>query len=144
MNKRRQRWMLAFLWMAVIFYLSSQDGQQSSSLSTSLFKPLFDLVIPMGVSADILSLIVRKTAHFVTYSILGLLVFRATDTYDIELSQKIYFSFLLCLGYAISDEIHQLFVPGRSGNLTDIAVDALGSITSIILYGNLRRKEVRT
>lgn len=144
MNKRRQRWMLAFLWMAVIFYLSSQDGQQSSSLSTSLFKPLFDIVVPMGVSADILSLIIRKTAHFVTYFILGVLIFRAMDTYELNLSQKIYLSVIFCIGYAISDEIHQLFVPGRSCNLTDVIVDTMGSISSITISGKLRRKEVRT
>jgi hypothetical protein len=64
MNKRRQRWALAFLWMAVIFFLSGQSGSESTNLSTSLFKPIFDILIPLGISADTLSLIIRKAAHF--------------------------------------------------------------------------------
>ncbi len=141
MNKRRQRWVLAFLWMVVIFLLSSQNGQQSANLSTSLFKPLYDLLIPMGVSADVLSLIIRKTAHFVSYFILGVFVFRAFDTYEIALSQKVYLSILLCFGYSFFDEIYQLFVPGRYGSLIDVFIDGMGSLSSILAMMVLRKKE---
>ncbi len=142
MNKRRQRWALAFLWMAVIFFLSGQSGSESASLSTSLFKPLFDMLIPMGISADTLSLFIRKTAHFFSYLILGIFIFRALDTYQIELSQKVYMSILLCVGYAISDEIHQLFVDGRAGSLMDVLIDSMGSVTSVTYLALKRKKEV--
>ncbi|MDO9591928.1 MAG: VanZ family protein [Erysipelotrichaceae bacterium] len=143
MNKRRQRWVLAFLWMTVIFFLSSQSGNDSAMLSTSIFKPLFDLLIPIGVNSEFLSLFIRKTAHFFSYLILGILVFRAMDTYDIEPSQKMYLSLLICFGYAISDEIHQIFVPGRAGMLIDVMIDGLGSATSIVFYFVKRTKEVK-
>lgn len=142
MNKRRQRWALAFLWMAVIFFLSGQSGSESASLSTSLFKPVFDLLLPLGVSPDVLSLVIRKTAHFSSYLILGIFIFRALDTYQIELSQKVYMSIMLCVGYAISDEIHQLFVEGRAGTMSDVLIDSMGSATSIAYYALKRKKEV--
>jgi VanZ family protein len=144
MNKRRQRWVLAFLWMTMIFLLSAQSGNESANLSTSLFKPLYDLLIPFGLSEDVLSLIIRKTAHFISYLILGILVYRAMDTYDIETSQKMYLSLLLCFGYAISDEIHQLFVPGRSGTMIDVLIDGLGSATSIIFIYVKKSKGVKS
>lgn len=143
MNKRCQRWMLAFLWMLVIFFLSAQSGNESGSLSTSLFKPLFDLLVPMGIPAEILSLIIRKTAHFTEYLILGILVLRALDTYEIHFSQKVYLAMLLCIAYAISDEIHQIFVPGRAGTLIDVLIDSLGSATSIAYITIKRKKEVK-
>jgi VanZ family protein len=144
MNKRRQRWALAFLWMAVIFFLSSQNGSESSGLSTSLFKPLFEMLSFTGISTDNFSLIIRKSAHFISYLILGILVFRALDTYQIELSQKVYMSMLLCIGYAISDEIHQIFVPGRAGTLMDIFIDSAGSATSLAFMHAKRIKEVNS
>lgn len=143
MNKRRQRWMLAFLWMLVIFFLSAQSGNESGSLSTSLFKPLFDIFVPMGMPAEILSLVIRKSAHFMEYLILGILVFRAFDTYEIHFSQKVYLAILLSIGYAISDEIHQIFVPGRVGTLIDVLIDSLGSATSIAFIYIKRKKEVK-
>jgi VanZ family protein len=142
MNKRRQRWVLAFLWMTMIFFLSAQSGNDSAMLSTSLFKPVFDLLSPLGINSDILSLIIRKSAHFFAYLVLGILVFRAMDTYDIELSQKLYLSILICFGYAISDEIHQIFVPGRAGTMIDVMIDGLGSATSITFYFFKKDKEV--
>jgi VanZ family protein len=143
MNKRRQRWVLAFLWMTVIFFLSAQSGNESALLSTSIFKPLFDLLIPMGISNEVLSMIIRKSAHFISYLILGILVYRAMDTYEIVASQKMYLSLLLCFGYAISDEIHQIFVPGRAGTMIDVVIDGLGSATSIAFYYFKRKKEVK-
>jgi VanZ family protein len=142
MNKRRQRWALAFLWMAVIFFLSGQSGSESANLSTSLFKPLFDIMIPMGISVDTLSPIIRKAAHFFSYLLLGILVFRALDTYPIELSQKVYMSMLLCVGYAVSDEIHQIFTPGRAGMWIDVFIDSMGSATSIAYFYFKKMKEV--
>jgi VanZ family protein len=133
MNKRRQRWALAFLWMAVIFFLSGQDGSESANLSTSLFKPLIELLSFTGIPMETFSLVIRKSAHFFSYLILGILVFRALDTYQIELSHKVYLSMLLCIGYAISDEIHQIFIPGRAGSLIDVFIDSMGSATSIAL-----------
>jgi VanZ family protein len=142
MNKRRQRWALAFLWMAVIFFLSGQSGSESANLSTSLFKPIFDILIPLGISADTLSLIIRKAAHFFSYLLLGILVFRALDTYPIELSQKVCMSMLLCVGYAVSDEIHQIFTPGRAGMWIDVFIDSIESATSIAYFYFKKMKEV--
>jgi VanZ family protein len=143
MNKRRQRWALAFLWMTGIFFLSAQSGNDSGLLSNSLFKPLFEVLIPLGIPADIISLVIRKSAHYIVYLILGILVFRAVDTYEIQLSQKVYLSVMFCVGYAISDEIHQIFVPGRAGTLLDVFIDSMGSTTSIAFFTLRGKKEVK-
>ena len=51
-------------------------------------------------------------------------------------------SILLCVGYAISDEIHQLFVDGRAGSLMDVMIDSMGSVTSVTYLAMKRKKEV--
>ena len=49
-------------------------------------------------------------------------------------NKKVYISIIICILYAISDEIHQIFVPGRSCQIFDMIVDCLGSITGIYLF----------
>ncbi len=72
---------------------------------------------------------VRKCAHFLEYFILGVLVFFTLNSYGIK---NIYIMILLCFLYASSDEIHQLFVPGRSGSFIDILLDTFGSSCAIV------------
>ncbi len=43
-------------------------------------------------------------------------------------------SLIIGILYAISDEIHQLFVPGRSGKVTDVIIDSLGILTGIVFF----------
>ena len=49
-------------------------------------------------------------------------------------------SIILCIIYATSDEIHQLFVPGRACQLRDILIDSIGSITGVYLYKLINTK----
>ena len=78
---------------------------------------------------NLLSLIVRKFAHFSEYFILGILCIN----YFFRNNKNINYSYLFCILYAISDEIHQIFVPGRSFQFYDIFIDSIGAIFGIYL-----------
>ena len=82
----------------------------------------------------IVTVIVRKTAHFSEYFILGLLSCLTAFTYK-KFSYKMmsFISFGFCVLYAASDEIHQYFVPGRACRFIDICIDAAGSAVAIIV-----------
>lgn len=82
---------------------------------------------------DTLSFIIRKTAHFTEYFILGLLTYNMTYNYK----KKTYLSIIICVLYAISDELHQSLVPGRSCQILDILIDSSGSIIAIYLLSIL-------
>lgn len=79
-----------------------------------------------------LQFITRKSAHFIGYMILGILSILTFLQFE-KINKKPQFAFLLCVVYAISDEIHQLFVPGRSGQLRDVMIDSSGSFVGIVL-----------
>ena len=78
----------------------------------------------------------RKVAHFSEYFILGVLVIIFLN-YVIG-NKKYIIVFLICLVicalYATSDEFHQVFILGRSGQAVDVCIDTLGALTGIILY----------
>lgn len=131
--------------MMLIFSFSAQNGEASSGTSgkivewmiQKIFQPIFannENVI--GWLEENLSFIVRKLAHFSIYTALGMSATGFFFTFE-ELTKKrqaIFAIMLSCL-YAATDELHQLFTPGRSGQITDVLLDSVGAIigTGIII-----------
>lgn len=131
---------LLVIWMAFIFSMSSQNSEVSSNTSGGTIKVILSTVPkfteqPEEVQEDVvenLQFITRKSAHFIAYMILGILSILIFSKFE-KINKKPQFAFLLCVVYAISDEIHQLFVPGRSGQLRDVMIDSSGSFVGIAL-----------
>lgn len=125
---------IIIVWMATIFCFSSEQSAQSSSTSGT--------VIKMGLSQlksfkemeepkqneliEELQHPARKLAHFSIYTIGGLIIFCFVNTFNIYDKKKIIFTILIGLIYATTDEVHQLFTEGRSGQITDILIDTSG------------------
>lgn len=136
--KRNIFTLMVLLWMGIIFWFSAQPADQSERMSLSvghvaglLFvdgyedwpqerQEAFEEEIDHGV---------RKAAHFTEYAILGLLLTAMYRAYGHE-GERL---FLLAAGtgslYAATDEFHQLFVQGRSCQITDWMIDTCGVIT---------------
>lgn len=74
--------------------------------------------------------IIRKGAHITEYFILFILIYNFIE--DNFTRKKVYLiAFTIVVLYASSDEIHQIFVPGRAGRITDIGIDTIGAIIAI-------------
>lgn len=125
--KKKISIILVILWMSLIFIMSSFNGDNSSNQSSFIVDIISNIFNINNI--DILSLIIRKLAHFTEYFILGILVYNMIYNFN----KKINIAIILCILYAVSDEIHQLFVIGRSCKIIDILIDSCGSITGIYL-----------
>ena len=131
---------LLVLWMGFIFSMSCENAEESSNTSGQTIKVVLSTVPefekqPEEVKKNIieeLQFIVRKSAHFIGYMILGILASGLILQYE-NINKKYPLAFLICVIYAISDEIHQLFVPGRAGQIRDVLIDSAGSLLGIIL-----------
>jgi len=134
-------WCLVILWMIIIFTFSSQPAYVSSGTSSNVLEFLLNVLnISLDDEQTIFALhkLVRKSAHFVLYLILGILINNAflQQLSDSKLTKMriITYSFLFSLLYAISDETHQQFVIGRGSSHLDVFIDACGSLFGITLY----------
>src|SRR6266481_912459 len=120
-------WIPVLLWGAVIFTLSTSAF---SAVNTSrIIDPMLRWLIP-GISAasvDVVHMLVRKAAHFTEYGILFWLLIRG------PMAQRPYLALMLCVVYALTDEGHQVFVPGRTASLYDVALDSTGALFSHFL-----------
>lgn len=128
-NKRRVllvvSWALVALCMAVIFFLSNEPASESQSRSDGVIAALF---ARFGV--ELSSHVVRKTAHALEYCGLSLLLYGAYFA-SFRTPQPT-LSFLTAALYAVSDEVHQYFIPGRACQLRDVFVDSVGAAAGII------------
>jgi VanZ family protein len=98
--------------MAVIFLFSSMPGLRSP------FEALFDLII-------------RKLAHIGEYAILTFLLIRALNLHGLSFRRVILVTVCVSTLYAVSDEAHQTFVPGRNGVLSDVVIDGVGILVAV-------------
>ncbi|EOC99331.1 VanZ family protein [Caldisalinibacter kiritimatiensis] len=137
-------WTGVLLWLVLIFYLSSQPAVESDGLSKKVTKVIVetvDKVVKLDDDREDINLvekfnhIVRKYAHFTCYLVLGLLVMNAFRRSGVKGLRVFIFSLMFCIFYAISDEMHQVFVPGRGAQVTDVLIDSLGSFVGIGMYG---------
>lgn len=76
--------------------------------------------------------ILKKTAHFMEYGILAILFYRSFVNSEINKKKSLIYSFILTVLYAVSDEIHQLYTPGRDARVRDVLIDSAGALT--VLY----------
>lgn len=130
---------LIILLCIKIFKLSNENGEISQSTSNSVTKNIV-MVLNKNVSEseinkkiEIIDPIMRKLAHLSIYILLGSLVMECLLTFDNSKIKKVLISIAFTFLYACSDELHQRFVAGRSGEIRDVLIDILGSLIGIMI-----------
>lgn len=132
---------LIILWMGLIFVLSNDTAEESSKKSDGLIVRCVQDIIKRDLSTKekekVLKYLVkpvRKGAHFFLYFVLGILIINLFKSFELFNYKTILLAILLCFLYACSDEIHQLFIKGRSCEVRDILIDTIGSLSGISVY----------
>lgn len=135
---------LIVIWMVVIFSFSNQGGTKSSNTSQKLTKVIIDMVGNDSKAQNEqfianLEKVIRKLAHYSIYTVGGILIMSYSYTLDKPRRQQVCESLIFGAFYAVTDELHQFFVPGRSARFFDIGIDTLGVLTGIGIYIVLRK-----
>lgn len=127
---------LLLILMIIIFMFSNQNAKTSQDTSDKVASDIVNTVeivtkkdIPSTKKHDFIDntrFIVRKTAHFTLYLVLGILAYFTFKSYGI--SKPVTYSIIFCLLYACCDEVHQMFSDGRTAKVFDVFIDTCGSI----------------
>lgn len=132
------------LWLSFIWLAST--NQFSASNTSLIIRPLLLWLFPDLTEAELTTIhfATRKAAHFCEYAILAFLARRAFISSSSALIRRRWFELasLLVVLNALLDELHQSFVPSRTGSIYDSAIDVAGGLT-VLLIGKLYGKHAR-
>ena len=148
--------LLCLLWIGVIFYNTSASGVVSNQRSMIVLnkvraiyhkaepthkaepsvasKPQSKIAVVQASHIENLNIIIRKNAHAFEYIILAMLICNAFFINKFKGRGAIVYVLFMCLLYAVTDEFHQLFVPGRTSLVSDVMIDFTGAIIGLGLF----------
>lgn len=128
---------LTVFWMAVIFFFSAQSADESTNASHTVGRVVGRIIISgfeqwepeeQEEFASRIDFCVRKTSHAMEYAILCIFISLLLHSFGVPVGRCFWLSILCTAAYAATDEIHQLFVPGRSGRIGDVLIDSMGAV----------------
>ena len=168
MNKKYLHILLLFLWLGFIYYNSAQPATISEGDSVKVFNILkgskdyiksavTDTSINDGkqqTNAQAISNttkptsnmgyidhIIRKNAHAFEFLVLAILVANVLKIFGLTGKNALVYIMFICLLCAVLDEYHQLFVPGRASQVTDVLIDFAGSLWGLTPFILLKRNK---
>ena len=135
-------WILVLAWMGVIFYFSSMDSTTSTNKSRGIITSTkiiekYESDKTPEESEELLEstdVVFRKIAHACEFLVLGILVCFLIKEYTLDIKKILIIAAIICFLYACSDEIHQIYVPGRSCEIRDIIIDNKGALVGYVIF----------
>ena len=124
--------------MVAIFLFSHQDASVSSQQSATVVE--FVQSLTGSASESLLTFLTRKAAHIFMYLVLGGLLYNVMRTYSLGIRRAALICIVIAMGYAVTDEVHQLAIDGRSGEVRDVAIDTTASAAGVGVYAGYDRK----
>lgn len=131
------------LWMSLIWLLSAMPGQGSGNSSRWLIEFFQSIGIDLfALFGEHTSFVIRKGAHFTEYFVLFLLWHTALKG-CLEGNRRAWLAWGIAVVYAMSDELHQSFVPNRTAAVFDVGIDACGAAlaAALVWFLNKRRRK---
>ena len=133
---------LCVLWQGVIYSFSAENSNISGDRSQGICKQIAEIVLygdedateaEITALADRIEPTLRSLAHMFCFAVLGGLYFLVFASFRLVGFKRCALSVGCTLCYAVLDEVHQYFVPGRSTQLSDICVDTLGAVLAVLV-----------
>ena len=128
------------IWMIVVFKYSNEPSDTSKIKSLNITKKIVEILLTNRITEEDKNelikntdKIVRKLAHYLLYLVGGIVIMIYLSQFKIQENRKILYSTIIGSIYACTDEVHQLFIPGRTGKLADVWIDSLGIVTGVCI-----------
>jgi len=136
--------------MGLIFYNSAKPGSSSNLRSYEIVQSMRNdknaligkrstttaksSVLPKSQRDEKINTFIRKNAHAFEYFILAVLVANSLFLFGVKGRNALFIIMFICLFYAVTDEYHQLFIPGRGSAVRDVLIDFGGALLGITFF----------
>ncbi len=135
---------LAIVWMCIIFAFSAQPKEESGAVSASFTyhmvsstRTFFHLELSdarVKEISDAIEGFIRKVAHMAEFGIMSVLLYIWVGQWEMGFLRRAGTAAGATAVYAATDEIHQLFVPGRAGRFSDVCIDSAGAVAGVVVF----------
>jgi VanZ family protein len=122
------------LWAGFIFTNSLFPASQSSAISGGVVDQVNSILHQIGIPGQITDHMVRKSAHFIEFTLLGILLFLAIRSYSAHPGHHLFVGLFLGLLIPVADEFIQSFIEGRGSLVSDVVLDFSGVLAGTILF----------
>lgn len=129
--------LLVIIWMILVFSFSKESGKDSKNTSSNFIKTIFIDNIT-NEKVEKLTFITRKMAHFSLYMLGGMCICLCVTINFENIKYNYLISYFIGTTYALIDELHQYFVPGRSCEFRDIVIDSIGVLVGVEIIRGIR------
>ncbi len=128
-------WLVALVLMVCFIWGNSLvPGEESGSLSLGVLEHIHGALASVGLPYEwVTHYLVRKTAHFTEYMVLGIIAMQAFRPHRSQAALPMLVTALFLVLIPSIDETIQLFVGGRAGQVTDVLIDCSGALTGVVL-----------
>ena len=141
---------ILFVWLGFIFIMSNTSSSESTRQTKSLINNIVNTTNKINIIDNIdintatkkLFTPIRKIAHITEFFILSIIVIILLKNKIIDYNKLLLISMSICFMFACIDEYHQTFIPGRSGQFSDVLIDMIGVIFACLLFKiyNIKRE----
>jgi VanZ family protein len=133
--------LLCVVWLVVIFYNGTRQGEVSQRSSKEIVKVISKFINISPIAAERASIkfinanfYVRKNAHFFQYLVLSILICSIVRQLKLCKSSEIFLVLFLLLLFPVADEFIQKYIPGRSSSILDIIIDFSGGVLGMLVF----------
>ena len=143
---------ILFIWLGFIFIMSNTSSSESTRQTKSLINNIVNTTNKINIIDNIdintatkkLFTPIRKLAHITEFFILSIIVIILLKNKIIDYNKLLLISISICLIFACLDEYHQTFIPGRTGQFSDVLIDMIGVLFgSLIMYYINNKKSIK-
>ena len=122
------------LYIIFIWWHSTLTAEESTVESTNVLLFVVNLLKGLGFTLELTDHIIRKSAHFCEFALLGLLTLWSAYLNNKKIIRNLMPIGFVCLATAVIDELVQIGSKGRSAEVTDVALDFCGAVTGVIIF----------
>ena len=147
--------LFVLLWMGTIFYLSSMNTNESNGRSKVIVSDIVEIVgktthreytlKEKEALVEKFNKPIRKCAHASVYFVLSILVLNFLLALHSNLEKKyvlvFFMTIFICFLFALTDEYHQTFIYGRTGQFSDVLIDTSGALIAASIFTILYKKK---
>lgn len=134
-------WAFVALMLALIFFMSSRSGEMLNT-GSGIISIVRDMLIAASTALFGHPVDVSPIGHFTEFFLLGLALANALRI-SLPLRRAMVCAIVVASAYGVTDELHQIFVPGRTCDPMDWLVDTIAAALAAALFAfivRLKRK----